>query len=113
MIARPCLGCRDVIAAGTYCADCKPPARPKASAASRGYTAAWARLSRTARTQQKFCTDCGRTDEERSLQLDHLPSAWERLSRGLAIRLGTDAEVVCGPCNVRRGPARGPNARQG
>ena len=74
----------------------------------RGYDWHWDQLSRRARRLQPFCTDCGRTD---NLQLDHLPSAWERKAKGLRIRLGVDAEVVCGPCNVDRGSARPGSAR--
>lgn len=80
----------------------------KVPAHLRGYDYRWAQLSRRARREQPFCTDCGSTE---NLQLDHLPSAWERKAKGLRIRLGTDAETVCGPCNLKRGAARGTNTR--
>lgn len=93
MIARPCLDC------GTPSASTRCPA-------CRGYDGRWTKLSRKARKLQRFCTDCHST---RNLQLDHLPSAWQRRAQGLPIRLGIDTEVVCGPCNTRRGQARPSN----
>lgn len=102
MTLRPCLQCGEP-SDRSRC----PAHRPrctKPSRQSRGYDAHWQRLSAKARRLQPWCTDCGATDD---LQLDHLPSAWERKARGLRIRLGVDAEVVCGPCNRARGQARG------
>lgn len=100
MTLRPCLVCGEP-AEGTRCAvhtvDRKPPA------AARGYDAAWARLSKRARRLQPFCADCGATED---LQADHTPEAWQRKAEGKAIRLA-DVDVVCGPCNRRRGAARG------
>jgi 5-methylcytosine-specific restriction protein A len=101
---RPCLVCGE-LADGPRCevhtVDRKPPA------AARGYDAAWSRLSKRARRLQPFCSDCGSTED---LQADHSPEAWERKAEGLAIRL-VDVDVVCGPCNRRRGAARGPRTR--
>lgn len=74
----------------------------KRSARDRGYTAAWDELSRRARRLQPFCSDCGTGDD---LTADHSPEAWQRQAAGLPIRL-TDVDVVCRPCNARRGPAR-------
>jgi 5-methylcytosine-specific restriction enzyme A len=79
------------------------PQQVKASAASRGYDNAWTRLSRKARKLQPFCLDCGSTED---LQADHSPEAWRRKAAGKTIRL-RDIDVVCGPCNRRRGAARG------
>ena len=78
------------------------PHQVKASAAARGYDAAWHRLSRKARRMQQSCTDCGATDD---LQADHSPEAWRRKAAGKSIRL-VDIDVVCGQCNRRRGSAR-------
>lgn len=72
------------------------------SAQQRGYDHRWHQLSLRARRAQPFCADCGRTD---SLTADHSPEAWARRERGQVIRL-SDVDVVCGPCNTRRGPAR-------
>jgi 5-methylcytosine-specific restriction enzyme A len=69
---------------------------------ARGYDWAWDELSRRARRLQPFCSDCGTTD---NLEADHLPSAWERKAQGKPLRLA-DVDVVCGPCNRRRGSAR-------
>lgn len=68
----------------------------------RGYDYAWQKLSARARKLQPFCTDCGATTD---LQADHTPQAWERKNTGKPIRL-QDVDVVCGPCNRARGPAR-------
>lgn len=104
MTLRPCLVCGEP-AEGPRCE--VHTVDRKAPAAARGYDAAWARLSKRARRLQPFCTDCGATDD---LQADHTPEAWERKAAGLAIRLA-DVDVVCGPCNRRRGAARGPQTR--
>lgn len=90
MTLRPCIQCGTPTAA-TRCSPC------------RGYDSQWERLSKKARRMQNWCTDCGSVED---LQLDHLPSAWERKAKGLRIRLGIDAQVVCRLCNVRRGQAR-------
>ena len=90
MTLRPCIQCGEP-SPGTRCSPC------------RGYDSQWERLSKKARRMQSWCTDCRSTE---NLQLDHLPSAWERKAKGLRIRLGIDAEVVCGPCNTARGQAR-------
>ena len=101
---------------GSRCDQCRPTrertARRIASESrrgtrrSRGYDAAWDRLSARARREQPFCSDCGREDD---LTTDHSPEAWERRARGLPVRL-RDVDVVCSACNAERGPARGPEA---
>lgn len=73
----------------------------------RGYGWRWDELSRRARRLQNFCTDCGATE---GLQADHSPEAWRRRYAGKPIRL-KDIDVVCGPCNVKRGEAR-PGSRR-
>lgn len=109
MTLRPCITCGEP-ADGTRCPEHAAPARkssPKPSAHSRGYDAAWTKLSARARRLQPWCSDCGATED---LQADHTPEAWERKAAGKSIRL-RDIDVVCGPCNRRRGAAR-PTAPQ-
>lgn len=101
MTLRPCLTCGEP-SPGAHCPEHARPSSPKASAAARGYDAAWTRLSAKARQLQPFCTDCGATED---LQTDHTPEAWQRKAAGKRIRL-QDVDVVCGPCNRRRGAAR-------
>lgn len=101
---------------GSRCPECTPTRERTArrivsesrrgTAKSRGYDAAWNRLSKRARRLQPFCSDCGREDQ---LTTDHSPRAWERRAAGLPIRL-EDVDVVCQWCNGDRGPARGPEA---
>lgn len=101
---------------GSRCPECKPTRERTArrivsesrrgTAKSRGYDAAWNRLSKRARRLQPFCSDCGRED---SLSTDHSPRAWARREAGLPVRL-EDVDVVCLVCNADRGPARGPDA---
>lgn len=100
------------------CPDCHPPAARtpariesesrRGTRQSRGYGAAWTRLSRRARRLQPWCSDCGRPD---GLTGDHSPRAWRRYELGLPIRL-EDVDVVCRRCNAERGPARGPDAQE-
>ena len=108
MTLRPCLDC-GTPADGPRCDE--HTVDTKASATDRGYDWAWAKLSRRARKLQPWCLDCGATED---LQADHSPEAWQRKESGKAIRL-VDIDVVCGPCNRRRGAARGggmPRPRQ-
>ncbi|STZ41714.1 Uncharacterised protein [Mycolicibacterium gilvum] len=84
------------------CIDCGVPSASTRCSAHRGYDAAWTRLSQRARKLQRFCSDCGATE---NLQADHSPEAWARRAAGKRIRL-KDIDVVCGPCNTTRGQAR-------
>lgn len=108
----PCLRCGEPTT-GSRCDTCQPIKAPRTEAQrakpnhDRGYNHAWKRLSRMARRLQPFCSDCGDTN---NLQGDHTPEAWARHEAGLPIRL-QDIDVVCGPCNIQRGPARGPTSR--
>lgn len=104
MTLRPCIECGEPTD-GSRCPEHTRNWRPKVSAASRGYDAAWHRLSAKARKLQPFCSDCGATED---LQCDHSPQAWARKAAGKAIRL-RDVDVVCGRCNRRRGAARPAN----
>ena len=112
---KPCARCGQP-AARNLCPDCeatvqrrRPRRQPTKSPRRRGYDAAWQRLSARARRLQPFCSDCGATED---LQADHTPEAWQRKAKGLPVRL-QDIDVVCGPCNRKRGAARGkgPNRR--
>lgn len=100
MPMRPCLDCGVPTVEGSRCPDCaaereqRTTAR-KGSATDRGYDARWQRLSRRARRLQPWCQDCGTRGD---LTADHL--VWP--ARTLA-----DIEVVCRPCNSRRGAQRG------
>jgi 5-methylcytosine-specific restriction enzyme A len=92
------------------CTDCRPTdqrdRQPTRREAKRGYDWSWRKLSRRARKLQPFCSDCGSPYD---LTTDHSEQAWQRHERGLPIRL-VDVDVVCRPCNVDRGPARGTDA---
>ena len=102
MTMRTCLDC------GEPCEGSRCPEHDiKGTATQRGYDAAWDRLSRRARKLQPFCTDCGAAE---GLQADHSPEAWAAKAAGKPIKLSM-IDVVCGPCNVARGAARGPSAR--
>lgn len=100
MTLRPCLVCGEPSAKARCLIHA--PKRAKPSRELRGYDEAWRKLSKRARRLQPFCTDCGATND---LQTDHTPEAWARRQAGLAIRI-EDIDVVCGPCNRRRGAAR-------
>lgn len=111
----PCIDCGEVTD-DTRCPACNTKhetarqrgrVQAKKSSTARGYDSAWRRLSERARQLQAFCSDCSSTDD---LQADHTPEAWKRYEKGLPIRL-SDIDVVCGPCNRKRGAARGKHAR--
>ena len=105
MTLKPCIQCGQP-SDRTRCPDHRP--KDTRNHRARGYDAAWDRLTKRARRLQPFCSDCGATND---LQCDHTPQAWERKAGGQAIRL-QDVDVVCGPCNRRRGAAR-PGATRG
>ena len=88
------------------CTDCRPAPREipdRGTPKERGYDERWRRLSIRARRAQPFCSDCGATDD---LTADHTPEAWARREAGQSIRL-EDVDVVCRPCNGKRGAVRG------
>lgn len=103
-LLKPCLVC-GTPSDGPRCPEHAPKSAPKGSAHSRGYDAAWRRLSAKARKLQPFCGECGATED---LQTDHTPEAWERKAAGKSIRL-QDVRVLCGPCNRDAGRARPAN----
>lgn len=99
---RPCLGCGEP-SETTWCPTCRPPrTNTKPSSTRRGYDTAWRKLSERARRLQRFCSDCGTTED---LTTDHSPEAWQRKNDGKPIRL-QDVAVVCRGCNSRRGAAK-------
>lgn len=102
MLMRPCMDCGEPSENARCEQHTVATGGQKTSADSRGYDHAWRKLSQRARRMQPFCTDCGTTDD---LQADHSPEAWARKLAGKAIRL-KDVDVVCGPCNRKRGAAR-------
>jgi len=98
-----CLHCGE-LSEQPYCQDHRPASTPKTlSAAQRGYDYRWQKLSKRARRIQKFCSDCGTTE---NLQLDHTPETWQRWYDRKVIRLEHTGGVVCGDCNIARGQAR-------
>lgn len=100
---QPCLECGEV-SDQARCEQHRPsPTTLRGlSPKQRGYDEAWRRLSQRARAVQGFCSDCGTTEQ---LTADHKPEAWRRKAAGLEIRLA-DVDVLCGPCNLRRGSSR-------
>lgn len=106
MIQQPCLTCGEPTQ-GARCDLHKPKHPPKKPTVERGYDSQWQKLSKRARELQPWCTVCGST---RDLQADHLPIAWERKAKGLAVRL-QDVDVKCGPCNIKAGSARAGHKR--
>lgn len=104
-MTRPCLTCGEP-STETRCDEHRDRDRtfdqPKTSSTSRGYDTTWRKLSERARRQQPWCSDCYATTD---LTTDHSERAWKRKAEGKAIRL-RDVDVVCRPCNARRGRAR-------
>ena len=73
-------------------------------------TSEWIKLSKRARRLQEFCMDCRRTADElravgERLEADHLPIAHFKQANRKPLSLN-DIEVVCGPCNIKRGSSR-------
>lgn len=97
-----------------YCDECKQQQRRETerqrdrgkTTTELGYGHRWQQLSKRARRQQDFCSDCGSTDD---LTVDHSMEAWRAHEQGKTITLDM-LDVVCRRCNGERGPARGPEA---
>ncbi len=111
-VLRPCLDCGTPTDGAIRCPDCRAERnartdRSRGNFRQRGYGNGWDALSRRARRAQPFCTDCGTSDD---LSVDHLPGAWEKVQAGQRLTLA-DVEVVCGPCNNRRGARRAGTTR--
>lgn len=116
---KPCLTCGTLTSASrcevherdhvnAYRRETKPDRRRvRLSPKELGYDFQWQKLSARARALQPWCSDCGETE---NLTADHLPVAWERKEQGKTIRL-QDVDVVCGPCNSKRGSSRPGSAR--
>ena len=108
MLMTTCLECGE-LSEQAHCPEHRPPEPPKHKPNNdKDYDWNWQKLSKRARRLQPFCSDCFRRDD---LQADHSPEAWERKAAGKPIRL-QDIDVVCGDCNIKRGPARGKNRRK-
>ena len=113
-LLKPCLECGELTSNESRCtphalaltarmkaAQEKTRVRPRNY--ERGLDGAWKRLSVKARKAQPWCLDCGATE---NLTADHLPIAWyTRLVLRRFITLAM-VDVVCGPCNTRRGSSR-------
>lgn len=111
-MTKPCLDCGD-LSEDSRCHTCmrqfhnlnrrgEDAHRDRLSPRERGYDTAWKKLSAKARRLQPWCSDCGATED---LTTDHLPSAWVRKAAGKSIRLA-DVDVLCKPCNARKGSSR-------
>ncbi len=103
MPMRPCLDCGE-LAEASRCPEHAPTATElrRTSARERGYDGRHDRLSKRARKLQPWCSDCLTTE---ALTLHHTEEAWRRHEARKPARL-TDYEVLCGPCNNRRGSPR-------
>ena len=98
---RPCLRCGEPVAGASWCDDHKP--QPTKSRRDRGYEGQWRKISARARRLQPWCSDCGTVED---LTADHTPAAWAAHDAGKPITLDL-IDVVCRPCNSRRGNVRG------
>ncbi|CAJ1505680.1 HNH endonuclease signature motif containing protein [[Mycobacterium] burgundiense] len=98
MIARPCAGCGEVIAAGSWCRDCRPQRADTPPRDHPAYAngARWKALSKRIRKASPFCEQCGSGDR---LQVDHV------VPHGVAPELAFAEEnlrVLCALDNNRR-----------
>ena len=100
---RPCLKCGEPVAGASWCPEHKP--QPTKSRRDRGYEGQWRKISARARRKQPWCSDCGTVED---LTADHTPESWEAHDAGKPITLDL-VDVVCRPCNSRRGHIRGDN----
>ncbi len=102
MTMRPCIECGVPSEASRCPEHTRMRHRDRTSARQRGYGGRHDRLSKRARTLQPWCSDCLTTE---ALTLHHTEEAWRRHEARKPPRL-SDYEVLCGPCNNRRGSPR-------
>jgi 5-methylcytosine-specific restriction protein A len=106
MTSYPCIVC-GVLSPNSRCDQhqiYKPDNRRGRTSNRKDYqtSPAWRALSRRARSMQDYCADCGATED---LTADHLPSAHYKIAVTKKPLTLWDIEVVCRPCNSKRGPA--------
>ncbi|WP_457160644.1 HNH endonuclease signature motif containing protein [Mycobacteroides abscessus] len=98
MVARPCLGCGDLIDTGSRCTDCTPKdtRRNRGPGRSQGDWK-WRQLSKRLRKESPFCETCGSTGR---LTVDHIIPVSEvpELAHEIA-----NLRVLCHSCNSCRG----------
>lgn len=98
MIARPCIGCGDLLASGSYCHACRPAnQQPRRGLGQASDDPVWRRLSLKARKQQPWCSNC---NTDRDLTGDHLLPVCDYPELVHAIE---NIDVLCRSCNSRRG----------
>ncbi|BBY42184.1 HNH endonuclease [Mycolicibacterium celeriflavum] len=98
MIARPCIGCGEVIPTGSYCTDCKPAdTRTDREHVAWRNGARWKAFSKRLRRLAPFCEHCGTADD---LTVDHLLPVHDYPELAYAAE---NCRVLCRPCNGKRG----------
>ena len=89
-----CLDCRRLVQGGGLCPECL--ARRRGKTAERGYDHQWKRFARQVIRMSPRCARCGST---RDLTVDHIDPA----TRGKSRLTLNDVQVLCKPCNSRKG----------
>jgi 5-methylcytosine-specific restriction protein A len=99
-VRHPCLDCTALIDVGSRCRSCKAALQARRDArrgtpSQRGYDSAWVTVSKRARQQQGWCSNCGATYD---LTADHI----------VPLRLGGTSDegnviVLCRSCNGAKG----------
>ena len=100
MVMKLCTVCGEP-SPGSRCDEHKHPQPAKLSREARGYDNAWRTLSKRARQLQPWCSHCGTPDD---LTCDHLQ--WPA-------RTLKDVDVLCRPCNARKGKPTAENDPRG
>lgn len=111
-IQRPCLTCGELTTNTSRCEECAHAEARRIGRQhdkNRGtrlkdkeYDGQWRAVSQQARRIQRFCSDCGSTED---LTADHKPEAWQRKAEGKSIRL-CDVDVLCRSCNGSKGSSK-------
>ena len=102
-----CIGCKSrhiPVGKQQRCPDCarayeRAKLRRRGTRQQRGYDKAWYALARHAVAAHPFCAACGTTHD---LTVDHRDPA-TRGKPGLTLN---DVQVLCRPCNTRKGDSR-------
>ena len=102
-----CIGCRAKhipVGKQQRCADCarayeRAKRQRRGTRQQRGYDREWYELARQAVAAQPYCSACGATQD---LTVDHGNPA-TRGRPGLTLN---DVQVLCRPCNARKGDSR-------
>lgn len=105
-VAKPCLLCRKVTTAGSYCSACfqgraRERERRRGTMTQRGFTSQWRSIVETMKLDTPWCARCmatPETDPSVKLEGDHIVPRWKG---GQSTK--ENCQLLCRPCHRAKG----------